>query len=200
MGNPGKEGPKVGKQLWQLWNCFSERSSSLSAQHEAVELRPRFMRFFLCTTFNPQRQNTFQKISIWIISQGPSAIPTSHYVLCGATVCARSGCCCYGYSVSPQWQGECGAKRTRHFSVCTEQGAVKGRFFFFQFMLKNFFFVLSFRELKESEDSQARWETKVMRWVESWIKIKSHISFKPSCQIWWRGFSSLLHVWHYMSV
>lgn len=61
MGNPGKEGPKVGKQLWQLWNCFSERSSSLSAQHEAVELRLRLMRFFLCETFNPQRQTLFRK-------------------------------------------------------------------------------------------------------------------------------------------
>lgn len=160
------------------------------------------MRFFLCKTFNPQRQTLFRKSPFGLSPkvQGPSlhlimfCAPLLYVlaldVVAMATVFYHSN------------RGNMELRGGDILAFAPSRLQLKVVFFSscWKFCFFNFFYVLSFRELKESEDSQARWEIKVMRWVERWIKIQSHISFKPSCQIWWCGFSSLLHVWHYMSV
>lgn len=91
MGNPGKEGPKVGKE-----------ASAPSAVYQIIIVSAN--RNKASPKFIPEK-NTFHKITIWIISQRLAIISTSHYILCSLTVCARAGCCCYGYSVLPLQYG-----------------------------------------------------------------------------------------------
>lgn len=68
-----------------------------------TKLKPNFMRL-LIKMCHPEEFHTNKWLSG--LCSGQHCCSATHFFLCTLTVCARSGCRCYGYSVVPQWSGD----------------------------------------------------------------------------------------------